>query len=101
MRVPICTDCNMADGRHTSDCPVRLAARGKVKEGTAAIVADLAKWRSDPDVKLIIHATLRRHEVENMSQLPVEVLTDMHEAIATMLDEAPTFTTLGDPRRMT
>ena len=91
----------MADGRHLSNCSIRLAAKRKPKEGVASIVADLSKWRTDPDVKLIIQATLRRYEVGGLSELSDEVLADLHEAIGTMLEESPTFTTLGDPRRMT
>lgn len=92
-----CEQCGMPDERHLSDCPVRLARRAQPRNPKAA---DLARWMNDPDVKLIVHATLRRYSVDSISELASEVIDDLHEAIKTMLEESPTITTLGDPRRM-
>lgn len=96
----LCPDCKMPEGRHTSDCPVRLAAKTKPLQGDAALVKDLASWNSDPDVKLIFIATMKRHGVTSLADLPAEVIRDLHEAVALMMEESPTNTTFGDPRRM-
>lgn len=98
--MPICEHCKLPEDRHASDCLIRLARKNRMLTGDERIIADLTKWRSDPDVKLIIHATCKRHGVDGLSGLAHEVIVDLHEAIATLMEESPTNTFPGDPRRM-
>jgi hypothetical protein len=90
----------MGEGRHTSECPVRLESKQKrFRSEDAVVIHDLETWRHDPDVKLIIDATCRRYEVNSIADLDPHVLTDLHEAISVLMEEAPPVTFPGDPRR--
>lgn len=95
-----CEQCGMGEDRHTSDCPIRLAAKNRLVSASDQIVNDLTAWRTDPDVRLIIDATCRHHDVLTMAELPGDVIVDMHEAIGVLMEESPTLTHPGDPRRM-
>lgn len=96
----LCAECRMPEGLHTSDCPIRLERKTVQRDGMMKIIADLVKWRDDPDVKLILAAAMKRQDVDDLSGLSNEMLTDLHEAIELLLAESPTITTPGDPRRM-
>lgn len=93
----LCPQCKMPEDRHTSDCLVRLERKAHVVD---QVITDLTKWRTDPDVKLILNATMSRHGVQSLADLPRDVIEDLHDAIGVMLEESPTNTHLGDPRRM-
>lgn len=95
----ICEHCKMPDGRHTSDCVVRLDAKRLRHEAADQRIADdLMEWRTDPDVALIIESTCRKHGVEGIGQLGEEILSDLHEAIGFMMEQSPPINHPGDPR---
>ena len=97
----ICEQCKMPEGRHTSDCPVRLDAKRVRHEAVDQRMADdLMRWRTDPDVGMIIEATCRKHGVDGVGGLDIEVLTDLHDAVGFLLEQSPTSNHPGDPRRI-
>lgn len=77
----------MRDG-HEASCPERRKPSTVDRR-----FVELAEWqRSDPDVALIISATLRGREVGTLGELidkHPDVALELHEVAADLIDQAP------------